>query len=399
MDGVVEPQTRPVPNKHALAAVDAIEDEFGGRVTVAANDGRVVLRGWALDAGARAFAAIEIGIGGARAAAPCTIVRPDVAATFGSPDEVGFSVELALDDARVGHHAVELRGRRADGAHVAIPVAAAVDVVHPLRRLPRGVVAGALVGFVDEVRDESAPPDAAAADPVVVPVDGAVIVRGWAASAAGAPATAAYAEIDGERLLRGMCGHPRPDAAAQFGAARTDYGFRIRLAGQELGRGEHTVRVRAVAGDAVAAIGRAVRVSVGPPASSRVFQPSGRERGHVELIGRFDGGTTMLEERSVLRLHAGERAVVTGWAGDVAGSELPGRVMLVVDGVAHGPVQRGLDRPDVADAQRCEGLRTSGFCAVIRADGLAAGFHRAELVALYGAEPVVLDAFSFEVSA
>jgi hypothetical protein len=398
MDGVVELHAEPVLNKHALATVDAVEDDFGGRVTVVPNDGRVTIRGWALDAGARAFATIEIRIGGACASGAFTVPRADVAAIFGSPDEVGFRVELALDDARIGHHAVDLRGRRADGTEVPIPVAAALDVVHPLRRLPRGVATGALVGFVDEVRDESAPPDAAA-DPVVVPVDGAVVVRGWAASAAGAPATAAYAEIDGERLLRGMCGHPRPDAAAQFGAARSDYGFRIRLTGQELGRGEHTVRVRAVAGDTVAAIGREVRVSVGPPASSRVFQPDGRERGHVELIGRFDGSTAMLEERSVLRLHPGERAVITGWAGDAAGSELPSRVMLVVDGVAHGPVQRGLDRPDVADSQRCEALRSSGFCAVVRAEGLTPGFHRAELVALYGGEPVVLDAFSFEVIA
>jgi len=73
--------------------------------------------------------------------------------------------------------------------------------------------------------------------------------------------------------------------------------------------------------------------------------------------------------------------------------------MLVVDGVAHGPVQRGLEREDVVAATACEPLRASGFSAVVRAGALGAGFHRAELIALFGDEPVVLDAFSFEVNA
>ena len=129
-------RTNPAANDSAIAVVDAIDDEHG-RVSVAPNDGRVHVHGWVLDANAESFAAVEIGVGGARASAPCTRSRPDVAAIYGSPERVGYHVELALDDAAAGHHAVTMHGVRADGSRVRIPVTATLDVVPPLRRLPK----------------------------------------------------------------------------------------------------------------------------------------------------------------------------------------------------------------------------------------------------------------------
>jgi hypothetical protein len=395
----VERHITPAPNRTAVAVVDSIEDEFGGRVTVAPNDGRVVFRGWALDAGAQALAAVEVGVGGARASSPCDQPRPDVAAIFGAPDAVGFRVELALDDAVPGSHAVALHGLRPDGSRVRIPLAVALDVVAPMRRFPPGVVAGAVVGFVDEIGVEPADGAAGGGASVAVPAGGALIVRGWAASPDGEPATSAYAELDGHRLLRGMSGYPRPDVAAQFGTDDTRYGFRIRVTANELGPGEHSVRVHAIVGNATAVVGDEARVSVAARAVPRVFETTPRVRGRIDVVGRVDGNQSVAEERSHLRLAASERAVVTGWAGDPAGGQMPSRVMLVVDGIAHGPVQRGIEREDVVAATACEGLRASGFSAVVRAGALGAGFHRAELIALYDAEPVVFDAFSFEVIA
>jgi hypothetical protein len=394
---IVEPQVKPTPNKSAAAVIDAIEDEYGGRVTVAPSDGRVYVRGWALDAGGRALAEVEIDVGGARASARCAYGRPDVAAIFGSPDLVGFRIELALEGAPAGHHVVAMTGRRQDGSSVRIPVAVSLDVVPPLRSLPPRLTPGAVVGAVDEIGAEGAEPGSG--EPVQVPADGVLVVRGWAAAPDGTPATLAYAEFDGQRLVRGMSGYPRPDVALQFNAERPGYGFRIRIAASDIGPGEHTLRVRAVVGRTSGVVGQPARIAVAPPRRPNVFHTKPRMRGRIDVVGRLDGGKSVVEERSHLRLGAAEQAVITGWAGDPVGMVLPNRVMLVVDGVAHGPVQRGIERDDVVAATACERLRASGFSAVVRADGLGAGFHRAELIALYGAEPVVFDAFSFEVIA
>jgi hypothetical protein len=394
---MAERRTNPAANTTAVAVIDTIDDDHG-RVTVAPNDGCVFVCGWALDAGAQEFAGIEIDIGGARASGSFEIVRPDVAAAFGAPQRVGFRVAVALDDAVPGHHAVAVHGRRADGALVPVKLAASLDVVPPLRRLPAGVVPGALVGFVDAIGLEAGG-SAASNAPVTVAAGGTVVVRGWAASPDGVPATLAYAEIDGERVIRGMSGYPRPDVAAEFGSDVTGYGFRFRIAADELGPGEHALRVRAVVGNTIALVGGELRVAVAPPDPPRVFAAQRRVRGRIDLVGRIDGATTVVEERTHLRLQAHERAVVTGWAGDPVADALPSRVMLVVDGVAHGPIQRGIERDDVAAATACERLRTSGFSGIVSADALDPGFHRAELVALYDLEPVVFDAFSFEVIA
>lgn len=388
----------PTANASAAAVVDAIEDEHGRRVTVVPNDARVLLRGWALDGGARALAEVEFDVGGARATAACGLLRPDVAALFGSPEGVGFRVELALDDAVPGHHVVALHGRRADGSRVPIPLAVSLDVVPPLGRLPAGVADGMVAGALDAVAVEGGD-EARGAGPLLVPAGGVVQLRGWAATPAGVPAALAYAELDGERLVRGMVGYPRPDVAAHFGTTGSSYGFQIRVAADDIGRGEHTLRVRAVAGGVTGFVGGATGVAVAPPAPPRVFQAQPRVRGRIDEIGRLDGATALVEERSPLHLRANERALITGWAGDPVTKALPGRVMLVVDGVAHGAVQRGIERPDVVAATACERLRASGFSAVVRAEGLAAGFHRAELIAVYDAEPVVFDSFSFEVIA
>ncbi|HEV2740934.1 MAG TPA: hypothetical protein VGU66_20420 [Candidatus Elarobacter sp.] len=389
--------TNPAANDTALAVVDTIEDD-DGRVTVVPNDGRVHVRGWALDAGAEPFAAVDVEVGGARASGPCAHARPDVAALFGGSQWAGFDVELALDDAAPGHHLVTIRGERADGSRVPIALATSLDVVPPLRRLPVGVAAGTLVGFVDEVGIEAG----SAADgmaPLVVPAGRVVVVRGWAASPDGIPATLAYAEIDGARAVRGMTGYPRPDVAAELRSSAVDYGFRFRIEADEIGAGEHALRVHAIVGNTIAAVGHEVRISVVAREAPRVFQAEPRVRGRIDLVGRLDRDAAIVEERSYLRLAAHDRAVVTGWAGDPVAELLPSRVMLVVDGVAHGPVQRGIERDDVADATACERMRTSGFSAVVRADALGAGFHHAEMLALYDAEPVVFDAFSFEVIA
>lgn len=392
---MANPAANPAANATAVGVIDMIEDDRG-RVTVAPNDGHIVLVGWALDAGAQPFAAVEVEVGGARASGPCIGARADVAARYGSPAQVGFRVELALDDAALGRHAVALRGRRADGSHVQIPLAVPLDVVPPLGRLPAGVVPGALVGFVDEVGTEGGGSSDGKA-PMIVPTGSVVVLRGWAASPEGVPAHLAYAQIDGQRYVRGMSGYPRPDAGAQFNAGSVGYGFRFRIAADVLGPGEHSLRVYAIAGNTVASVGHELRVTVGPRERPRVFESSHRMRGRVDLVGRLDGDTTVVEERSYLRMRANERVVVTGWAGDPVSKVLPDRVVLVVDDVAHGPVQRGIERDDVVAETQCERLRTSGFSAVVRADDLAAGFHRAELVALYGGEPVVFDAFSFEI--
>lgn len=390
--------TNPATNRTALAVIDTIDDERG-RVTVVPNDGRVRVRGWALDVDGEPFTAVEIEVAGARASAPCSGARPDVAALYGSSQWVGFDVELALDEAAPGNHLVALRGERADGSRVPIPLATSLDVVPPLRRLPAGVVRGSLIGFVDEAGIEASGTAAGGNAVLVVPVGRVVIVRGWAASPDGIPATLAYAEIDGERALRGMTGYPRPDVAAELRSEAVGYGFRFRLEADEIGAGEHSLVVHAIVGNTIGAVGHVVRISIVPREASRVFQAEPRARGRIDLVGRLDNDATIVEERSYLRLAARDRAVVTGWAGDPVADLLPSLVVLAVDGIAHGPVQRGIERDDVAGATACERMRTSGFSAVVRAESLGAGFHRAEMIALYGGEPVVFDAFSFEVIA
>ena len=99
-----------------------------------------------------------------------------------------------------------------------------------------------------------------------------------------------------------------------------------------------------------------------------------------------------------LKLASGERAILTGWSGDPVGGTLPDRLVLAVDGIAHGTVQRGIEREDVARRTECPGLSRSGFSAIIRADRLGGGFHRAEVIAFFGDVAVVLDALSFEIA-
>ena len=394
----MEPQTQPTPNKAPAAVVDTIEDEWGGRVTVAPQDGRVTLRGWVVDAGANAFAAIEANVGGATAEAPCDQRRSDVAAIYGSPAAVGFRMELPLDAAAPGRHPVVLTGKRADGSRVPVPVAVSFDVVPPLRSLPRGVAPGLVIGHLDDVRAES--PDHArpgAGGNLVVVLGGAIVLRGWAAAPDGTPHALAYAEVDGLRFERGMSGYPRPDVAAELGTARTGYGFRIRIPAERIGLGEHRLRVHAVARDTVGVVGAEVQVLIVRPAPLNVYDKVPRARGRVDAVGRIDAADALTEELAYLRLTADERIVVRGWAGDPEDGAVPARVVLVVDGVAHGPVQRGLERADVVAATGCEQLRSSGFSAIVHAGAFAPGFHRAELIAVYGREPVVFDAFSFDV--
>ncbi|HEX3463932.1 MAG TPA: hypothetical protein VHS78_07795 [Candidatus Elarobacter sp.] len=384
-------------SRAAVAVVDTIADEFGGRVAAAPADAHVVVTGWALDDGAAAFERVEIEIGGAHASAAFGERRPDVATVYGSPETVGFRLELGLGGAALGHHVLALTGVRANGERVAIPVAVSFDVVAAQRALPPGVREGGMQGAVDEVRPEGRPGDAGQV-PARVVLDGTLIVRGWAASPANVPAAHAYAEIDGIRLFRGMAGHERPDVATALGTERADYGFRIRIPAYELGAGHHTVRVIAVAEGAAGPVGEPFAVAVDPRPPAAVYPRGERLRGRIDLVGRLEGETTIREERTHLLLAPGERAVLTGWSGDPVRGTLPDRLVLTVDGVAHGTVQRGIEREDVVTATDAPGLARSGFSAVIRADRLGAGFHRAELIAFFADAPAVLDALSFEVT-
>lgn len=394
----MDTRTQPVANKTPIAVVDTIHDEFGRRVSVAPKDVRVVLCGWALDARAQPFGVIEAAIGGATGEAPCTIRRPDVAELYGSPPMVGYRIELGLAGAALGHHPVALTGRRPDGTRERIPLAVSLDVVPPLRSLPQNLVTGAVTGYVDEIGAECADtalPDSGGAP--VVATGGTIVVRGWAAAPDRVPHTMAYAEIDGRHVVRGMSGYARPDVANALGAERADYGFRIRIPADEAGVGDHVLRVYAVADDTIGQVGEDRRIVVVRAAPANVYENPPRIAGGIDVVGRLGGGTALVEERPRLRLRPNERAVITGWAGDPARGVQPNRVVLAVDGVAHGPVQRGIDRADVAAATGSEWLRSSGFSAVVRAETLAPGFHRAEMIGVYGQEPVIFDAFSFEI--
>lgn len=381
----------------AAAAVDAIADGTGRRVTAVPADEPVVVTGWALDEGAAPFERIEVAVGGARATAAFTERRPDVATAFGSPETVGYRAELALDRAAPGRHPLALTGVRASGERVPIPVAVALDVVAPLGAILPGVREGELQGALDEVRAEGR---AAQADdgPVLVASDAAVIVRGWAASTSNVPAAFAYAEIDGRQIVRGMAGHERPDVATALGTDYADYGFRIRIPAGRLPLGAHALRVIAVADGVASRIGEPVALAVDDRPSSVVYPRGERLHGRIDVVGRLDGERHVREERTHLLIAPGERAVVTGWAGDPVRGVLPDRLVLAVDGVAHGTVQRGIERDDVVRGTDSPGLIRSGFSAVIRAERLGAGFHRAELIAFFGEGASVIDAFSFEVT-
>jgi hypothetical protein len=381
----------------ASAVVDTITDELGARVSAVPADARVTLTGWAVDAGGAAFEGIEVEIGGGRGTGAFTLERPDVAEIFGSPPIVGFRVEVALAGDVLGHRRVALTGVRANGERVPVPVAAALDLLAPLHAMVPGVREGALQGALDEVRAEgyAGTPE----EPAVVAVDEAVIVRGWAASTANVPAAFAYAELDGGQLLvRGMAGHARPDVAVALGTAHDDYGFRIRIPVRALGPGHHTLRVLAVAEGVMSPIGAPARLRVDARRSASVHPRGTRLRGKIDLVGRMASESALREERTHLRLGAGEVAVVTGWSGDPVRGALPERLVLAVDGVAHGTVQRGIERADVVTSTDCPGLVRSGFSAVVRADRLSTGFHRAELIAFFADGPAVIDAFSFDVT-
>ncbi len=388
-----------------VGVLDAVLGEDGAPVTVAPSDTAVTVRGWAVDAGARAFEAIECAIG--EAAAPAAPeARPDVAAHLGSPEGVGFTAEIALAAASPGRHPIAITGIRADGTRVAVPANGVLDVVaalHALPALPLGPVIGALDAIAAEAEADRGPDrDGVPA----VPAGGTVVVTGWAATASGDPLQHAYAEIDGERIVRGIAGYPRPDVGAHLGRAELDYGFRIRFPAASLEPGEHAVRAIAEAGGLLAAVGAPARVLIVPEPDRRPAARSARGAGAVELIGRAaaaaDGDgvrNPIVDQRAKLVLRADERLVVTGWAGDAERGALPDLVLLSVDDAVHGAVRRGLPRPEIAAASGCAALEYSGFSVVVEAARLGAGDHRAELIAVYGEELVALDAFSFAVNA
>lgn len=379
--------------------IDAIEDEKGNRISVAPADARIVVRGWALDARATALSSIELDIGGACAVTACSELRPDVAEAFGSPPTAGFRAELELGSASLGHHIVIVTGVRGDGARVPIPVAASLDIVPPMRVLLGGFTPGVIIGSIDDAGLETFAARRVTADGLpVVSRDGVLVVSGWAASVGGAQPSLAYAEFENGLRVRGMAGYSRPDVATALGTECVGFGFRVRVAVSELVAGEQEMRIVAVAGSTVGQLAQSVRLVVEESSTETVHERQHEPDGRIDLIGRLDEGKNVLERRRQLRLWHNERAVVTGWAGDTISGSLPDRLLLVVDGVAHGNVQRGLERDDVARATGHSNLRQSGFSAVLRGDRVSGGYHRAELVAFYGDRPVTIDAFSFEVS-
>jgi hypothetical protein len=262
-----------------------------------------------------------------------------------------------------------------------------------LPRLPAGTAEGA----IDDAGAEAhASRRADAAGVRAVPLAGALVVRGWAAGPNGEPLDAAYAEIDGERAVRGMTGYPRPDAGVRYGTDGRAYGFRVRVPASLMGPGLHAVRALVVTGGALCPVGDAIAVAVVPP--SDVVPSRSAALGRADRFGRVDAGRRVLDERAGLRLAADERLVVTGWAGDAQRAALPDLVLLAVDDALHGSVRRGLARPDVADATGSSMMLGSGFSTVIRADRLEPGQHQADLIAVYGDDVVLFDGFSFEVA-
>jgi hypothetical protein len=255
-----------------------------------------------------------------------------------------------------------------------------------------------VLGHVDDVEAEEGTSRVrdAAGRPLIY-ADGAVLVTGWAASPVPEPAELAYAEVDGTELYRGIVGRARPDVAAVLGAAETAFGFRVRIPAGQLAPGEHVVRALAVAGGRVAQVGRPVTIVVAERPAAVEHERRERGMGRVDLVGRLDEQRTVQEQRGYVRVLPGERVVLTGWAGDPEAGVLPDRLLLVVDGFAHGAVQRGIERSDVVAATGCAALRRSGFSAAIRCEVLDPGFHRAEIVASYGNQPVIVDAISFDV--
>jgi hypothetical protein len=390
-------QHEPVPET-AVALIDAIEDQDGLPATIVPADARVTVRGWLLDAGGRPFEQAEVEIEVARAAGAPNEQRPDVGERFGVTSLVGFRVELALGAVAYGRHPVRVIGVRPGGERVAIPTAAVLDVVAPTRALPAGTAPGELLGYVDDVEaEEGSTRHRDEAGRRVVYADGAVVVTGWAATPAHEPVALAYAEADGSAIFRGMTGYPRPDVAAALGAPPGGFGFRVRIPASALGLGEHAVRALGVAGGRVGQIGAPVALVVAERPGHVVFERRERGMGRVDLVGRLDEERVVREQRSYLRMLPGDRAVLSGWAGDPESAVLPDRLVLVVDGFAHGAVQRGIERPDVVASTGCAALRRSGFSAVLRCDALSTGFHRAEIVASYGGQPVIVDALSFDI--
>ncbi len=386
-----EPIAAPGP----AGTVDGVHGEGGAWIAVAPADATVIVRGWALDAGARPFARIECSIGGAQAQAVEDDERPDVAAVHSSPANVGFRAIVPLAAAGIGPLPVAVTGVRDDGTRTPVPVRAMLDVVPALAQLP-ALPAGTAHGSIDDAGAEAlASRRADRGGMHAVPMEGALVVRGWAASPAGQPPDAAYVEIEGGRVTRGMTGYPRPDVGVRFGTDGRGFGFRVRVPATLMGPGLHTVRVLVAAGGALCPVGDPVAVVV--VRAPDALPSRSAAHGRADAIGRVDAERRVLDERADVRVAAGERLVVTGWAGDPARATLPDLVLLAVDDALHGTVRRGLVRDDVAAATACEAMRASGFSVVIAADRLSPGPHQADLIAVYGDDVVLFDAFAFDV--
>jgi hypothetical protein len=215
------------------------------------------VRGWAFFTDPeRPAASVSAAVdGGARFALAYNQDRPDVAGTLGLARTrvIGFHGVVPLGGLARGPHAVrfEATDERTGAAHAIGEPLTFETVAGSYAFAPAKLLTGTMAMTFDYLFDPESgvPPHERA--PLEIERGRTAVATGWAIDLVHRTAVSdVYACIDGDRIVRGIVGLKRDDAARSVGVEEAwRCGYIVRIPTADFERGRHAVTVRAVSAD------------------------------------------------------------------------------------------------------------------------------------------------------
>ena len=351
----------------ALGSIDSVRAAVPPGLVVTPGAVRrgdpLVVRGWALDAISRdSFDSIDaVFADGTVADGVVGLPRPDVVQAFALEPSVqpGFTIVAATDDLTAGPQEVLVRGLRLDDEPQRIATFG-IEVRAPARAIDATAGISSARVVIDPIRIDGA---------VKAPI---AIIEGWALDETSWLPGTRVVVTAGKLAVEAVYGYPRPDVVTVFGLgdAALHCGFRARVACDELDAPEARAHLDTAGGARYS--GEAVALP--QCAGLSALMPAAEPRGSIESICVLDPDSNVRELARPVRVHPGDRVVITGWTECGSGD---GEILAVVDGMRRVSAFHDTAREDVAAS--LAGRPPAGFSASIGIDALAPGVHEIDV--------------------